>query len=449
MQKTQSDEPVGRSYWQEAKLTILLALPLIVGQIGQMLIGLADTIMIGKIGVVPLGASTFANTLLMVPLVSSMGLLAAVSIKVAQGRGRKDFAAVREAVRHGSWLACLYFALVFTVVMLLIPRLDLFDQPESVTAITPGYLKLVTWSLLPAMLALGWKYHGDALNHPWPSFWIFISGVFANIVLNWLLIYGNWGFPELGLEGAGWATLISRIYTAVAVFIWINHAPSVKKWAPRKWLRAWHIDEFKSMLHLGVPVALFLMMEVGMFSAGALVIGSLGEVPLAAHQVALTCSGITFMVPLGISMAITVRTGEVTGSGEHQRLKKILVSGWMFGLMSSFVSMAAFLLAGEWIAAQIVEQREVIVLAASLLIVAGVFQIVDGMQVISAAALRGIADVKIPAWMAGLSYWIIGVPVGAFLAKMTDFGAQGMWIGMASGLGVSAICQSVRAWKKF
>ena len=439
------------SFWFEARATLLLALPLIAGQVGQMLMGVADTVMIGRVGVVPLAASTFANTLLMVPFLFGVGLLTSISIRVAQGRGGKRHDDVKHALRHGTWLALGYGLVVVAMIMSLLPWLGNFGQPEEVVEAVPRYLTLAAISLVPAMVSMGWKNYGDALNRPWVPFWILLSGVAFNVLLNWIFIYGNWGMPALGLEGAGWATLIARSSVVVGLYFWLMKSPAVKDWAPQRWWGRWKKGEFRVLCRFGVPIGFQLLAEVGSFAAASLMIGTLGVVALAAHQVALTCASVSFMVPLGVAMAITVRMGEASGGADEQggqmRLRRILLGGWAYGLLFTGVSMTVFILGGRWLAAQIVMDPEVIHLATGLLVIAGVFQLVDGSQVISSSALRGMGDVVIPAWLGIFAYWGVAVPLSAYLAFSQGGGAYGVWWGLALGLGTAALLLGVRAWR--
>jgi len=305
----------GLSFISEARATLLLALPLIVGQVGQMLMGVVDTVMIGHVGVVPLAASTFANTLVMVPWLFGVGLLVSISIRVSRGRGGGRHDEVRGAMRHGTWLALVLGFLSLTILIGLVPWLGMFGQADEVVESAPVYLMLVACSLVPGFVSMAWKNFADALNRPWVPFWILMAGVGVNVFLNWLLIFGNWGLPGLGLEGAGWATLAARSSVVVGLYLWVTGSPRVNEWSPKRWWGGWNGNEFRGLLGLGVPIGLQLVAEVGAFSAGSLMIGSIGVIALAAHQVALTCASTSFMIPLGVAMAITVRMGEASGGG--------------------------------------------------------------------------------------------------------------------------------------
>ena len=446
------DQGVGvREYLTEAKETLLLALPLIAGQLGQMFIGLADTVMIGRVGTVALAASTFANTLLMVPLLFGVGLLTSVSIRVAKARGGQRHDDVKHALRHGTWLAFVYGLIVFVICLAVLPLLGNFGQVDEVVEAVPTYFLLVAVSLVPAMMAMAWKNYGDALNKPWVPFWIILAGVGLNVLLNWIFIYGNWGSPELGMEGAGVATLIARIVTVVMLFAWIILAPSICRWRPRRWWGSWKRGEFRVLLRLGVPIGLQLLAEMGAFTAATLMVGGLGVIALAAHQVAFICTSVAFMVPLGIAMAITVRMGAAAGvedvAGRVRQLRSILIGGWGFGLIFSTLSMVLFISCGRFIAQQIVTEPAVVDLATSLLVIAGLFQVVDGSQVISSSALRGMGDVVVPAWAGAFAYWGVSVPLGFYLIYHAGSGAAGAWWGLAIGLGVAAVLLGVRAWR--
>lgn len=441
-------EPMLRpSFARECRDTLALAIPLISGQLGQMMMGVADTVMIGRVGVVELGASTFANTLLSIPYVLSIGLLSSVSVRVSNARGAERPEDAQDALRHGTWIALGCALVVLALFVGGVPLLHLFGQPADVTARAPGYLLLVAVSMIPAMLSMVWKNHADALNQPWIPFWILFGGVLANVGLNWLLIWGHWGFPVWGLEGAATATLIARIGTALAMFLWLTRSTTMRAWCPPRWRTRLQLKVFADLLKIGIPASLHLLTEVGAFAAAALLIGTLGKNALAAHQVAITCAATTFMVPLGVAMAMTVRIGELAGAKEHFRMRRVLMGGWLYGIAFMTLSALGFLIGGPWIAQQFVADAGVISVAAKLLIIAGIFQLFDGLQVVSGGALRGIGDVRVPAWIALIAYWLVALPVGAILVR-SGLGAPAMWIGLASGLAVAAVALGWRAWRR-
>lgn len=435
------------SFGAECRQTLTLAFPLIAGQLSQMLMGVVDTVMVGRIGVVPLGAATFANTLLSVPLILGIGLLTSVSVRTSNARGAGNPGEAQSVMRHGLWLALGYGLLVVAAFALLLPWLGLFHQPPEVTAQTPRFLMICAISLVPALLTVACKDHADALNHPWPSFWISFGSVGLNVLLNWLFIWGHWGVPALGLEGAAWATLIARTTSAVVMFTWLIRSKTLRGWIPTRWFERCQWTGFTSLLSIGLPASFGLLTEVGAFAAASLLIGTLGTAALAAHQVAITCAATTFMVPLGVGMALTVRVGQAVGAGQRPRLHRILGTGWLFAVGFMATSALTFLILREPIARLFVSDPAVIAIATHLLVIGGVFQLVDGLQVVSANALRGVGDVHVPAVCTLIAYWGLALPIGSALAFFGGFGPDGMWIGLAIGLAAAAAALSHRAWR--
>ncbi len=442
---TKLDPP---SLWQEGRTTMRLAVPLVFGQLAQMLMGVVDTVMIGQVGTVELAASAFANSLLMVPLVFGVGLLSSVAMQTAHAGGAGDTETGRATLRNGVGLAVALGILTALGFGLLLPLLSWFGQPAEVSAAAPVYLFTCAVSLTPALLGMALKNQADALNSPWPPLWIMLGGVGLNAVLNWLWIYGHAGFPAFGLEGAGYATLTSRVVTAVALLWWMRRSRRLRNWIPDRWLSGGCWAGLVQLLRLGLPAGLHLLAEVSIFMVAALMVGSLGVVPMAAHQITVTCASVTFMVPLGIAMAVTVRVGELTGAGQSHRRRSVLLGGWLLGGLAALASMTVFFGLGREVAWQFVRDAAVVELAVPLLIVAGFFQLGDATQVISAGALRGVYDVKWPALLACGIYWGVALPLSWVFAFPLGLGAKGVWAGLAAGLGVAGVVLGGRAWIK-
>ena len=292
--------------------------------------------------------------------------------------------------------------------------------------------------MLPALVAHACKQFSEALNHPWPPTFILLGGVLLNVLLNWILIYGNWGAPALGLEGAGWATLIARLVMALCLIGYVVRAPALRAFQPARWRAAFSRERFRRLLSLGWPVAAQHLLEVSAFVFAALMMGWISANAIASHQIAITCAATTFMFPLGIGMASCIRVGQAWGAGQHARMRRIgfVGIGLAAGVMSVFA--VVFVVAGGPIARLFVGSPVVVQLTGQLLLVAAVFQIADGVQIAAISALRGLTDVRVPAMIAVFAYWIIAVPLGAALAFPAGQGAVGMWIGLATGLGVAA-----------
>jgi len=425
-----------RATLRELRPTLRLAAPITAGQVGQMLMGVADTIMIGHVGTLALAACAFANNLLIVIAVTGYGVLTAVSIRVSHAHGAGVAPAMARALHGGLGLSVIMGLLGATLLHFIYPAFHFLGQAPGVVEEAQNYMLIVGWSLIPAWLLSSARSYLEAQSRPWPAFWIMFGGVILNVVLNYVLIYGKLGAPAMGLTGAGWATLISRVVTVGGLlwFVWAGRSrPSERCGFDREWWR----DQW-ALFRLGLPAGLQLLSEVGAFAVAALLIGRLGAVPLAAHQIAITCASTTFMVPLGIAIASTVRIAQAMGAGRIDLLRPIAAGSWAIGLVFMALFAALFLIFNTPIAAAFVREPDVIKLAASLLVIAGIFQLVDGVQVVGSGLLRGLRDTTGPMLITVTAYWLVALPLGTWLALVAGDGAPGMWLGLALGLLVAA-----------
>ncbi|MGC6466994.1 MAG: MATE family efflux transporter [Akkermansiaceae bacterium] len=433
-------------YFREGKATLILALPLMAGQVSQMLMGVVDTFMIGRIGTVELAASTLAHAILHIPLMVGIGVSIAVSIKVSQARGAEAPEKAKEAGQHGFFLGVLIGLVTFLLSLGLIPLLPYLGQDPLVVERMPNFFLLVSASMVAAMISMTSRSHADAMAHPWPAFWIILSGVLLNVFLNWLLIGGNWGAPKMGLEGAGLATLLARVISVLGLLWWLRRSPLMRNWIPDNWFHWPDRAKLGRFWHIAWPASLQVSAEMSAFIAASLVIGSLGAAALAAHQVAITCVATIFMVPLGISMAATVQSGEAWGAKDLHRERAILVSAWVMGLLFSTVFVFVFSLCNEVIAGWFLTENEPLQIAAGLFLIAAVFQLGDHSQILSSGVLRGFDDVRTPALMTFVAHWVVGMPLGAVLCFGVGMGAAGMWWGLSAGLTFAALFLGRRAW---
>lgn len=425
-----------KQHLHELRSTVFLAFPIMAGQVGQMLMGLADTAMIGRAGVLPLAACSFANILTSIFLLTGLGIMTSVSVRVSHAHGAGRSSEAGSALRAGLILAISIGLPMAILLHLLSFRLDLFGQPGAVAEESRLYLIITGWSLLPVMAGLALKNFSEAINRPWVPFWLTLAGVAFNVVLNYVFIYG-WGpVPALGLTGAGIATLLARIATTAGLAWYVWRAPACRAgWAGLE-KNPFHIRHLEPLWILGLPVGLQLLFEVGSFAVATMMMGWIGVTALAAHQIALTCAATTFMFPLGVAMAVTIRIGHAVGAHEFGRVRPI-GSGALF-LSAAIMGAAAllFFFHGPVIASWFVVDETTRRLTAALFIIAAIFQIFDGLQVVAVGALRGLADVKVPMAFMFTAYWIIALPFGYLTAFTLGWGPAGIWGGLAIGLAV-------------
>ncbi len=431
-------------YRQEIRPTLALALPIIVGQVSQMLMGVTDSVMIGHAGTIPLAASSFGGTVFGIFYVIGIGMMVPVSIFVSRAHGANRPEDAGEYLRHGVVIAIAFGALETLVLYFLSTRLADFRQPTEVVAIVRPFFLLIGVSITPVLLYLVVRQFAEAMGRPWVPMIVMLGGVGLNAALNWIFIYGHWGVPALGLTGAGISTLTSRTLGALIIFAWVRADRTTRLGWPRHWFAPLSWPRLREMLHVAIPAAGMLGFESSAFSFSTIMVGWLGAIPLAAHQIALTCASFSFMFPLGLSMAAGMRVSRAVGAGERHRLQPIAFTAMALSVAMTGTFGLAFGLAGHAISTWFVHDAPVVAMAAQLLIVAGLFQLFDGWQVNGAASLRGITDVKVPAIITFAAYWVISLPVGYLLGIRGPLGALGIWIGIAGGLAFAAIFLAVR-----
>ena len=430
----------------ENRKTLALAFPIVAGFLGQMLIGLVDTVMVGWVGVLPLAACAFGNTILSVPLIIGFGLLSSVSVRASHAFGSGNPALAGECLRGGSLLSLLMGGALAVTAHASLPFLHFLGQPPEVNQAVGDYFLLCAWSFIPIFITGTAKNVCESLSKPWPPFWIMIGAVFLNVFLNWIFIFGNLGAPAMGLTGAGLATLLSRIAAMLGVLLYCSQALS-GIW-PKRWLAPGLVAESRRLFRIGIHSAGLNLSEVTSFSIGSVMMGWLGMVPLAAHQIALSCAATTFMVPLGIGQAVSVRVSQARGSGETEKIRPIIRGALAMTVFVMSIFAAIFLTLGNSIADCFVDDAAVRALTVQLLVLAGVFQVFDGLQIVSSGALRGFADTKVPFLIGMISYWALALPTSWLAAFPLGYGARGIWFGLVLGLGFAAAAMGARVHKK-
>jgi putative efflux protein, MATE family len=420
----------------ELRATLALAVPMMIGQFGQMLMGITDTLVLGRVGIVPLAAVGFSNTLVGTLYVGGIGLLASIGIFAAQAHGANLEKEKIEVMRSALWLSLLAGVAAAMLIGLLLPVLHIFGQPAPIEMAARPYLAIVGFSLVPALGSMAAKTFCEALGKPVMPTVILYLGITLNLLLNLPLVFGWMGIPALGLLGSAIATLVSRFFVlagTLAYSLFLSRLPwSALAFSRVDWRRV------GALFRVGVPVCCQYLAEVGAFSFGAVMMGWIGTVALASHQVVLTCAATTFMFPLGISMAAAVRIGHAIGSQAYAALRRIAFGAVGISASVSACFAAIYFAGGREIAGLFTSESMVLDLAARLMVVAGIFQIADGIQVTAAGCLRGLADVRLPMVIGFFCYWAVAMPTAFVVAFLVPLGATGIWIGFAAGLFVAA-----------
>ncbi len=428
----------------DIRVTFRLAYPVMIGQLGHMMMGVVDSIMVGRLGPTPLAAAALANSLFFLILVIGLGITYAITPLVAMAVGRQRPGECGTVLRQGL-LVCLVTAGVLALVILGISRLlPWLNQPAGVTAAVPPYLRILGLSIVPVMVFQVYRQFSEGVSQMIPPMIITIAANVVNAFFNWILIFGHFGLPAMGLVGSGWSTLISRCCMAVALVVFVLKARRYRVYHPDFHYRTVDWSIIRRLLKLGLGSGFQNFFEVGAFAGAAVMIGWLGTDALAAHQIALNLAALTFMCAVGVSAASSIRVGNAMGMKDRQAVRRAgfaaLVSAG--GMMMIFGVL--FVLLRHVLPTLYIDNPRVIEIAASLLIVAALFQMSDGIQVAGLGILRGMEDAKIPTLITFAAYWVIGLPGGYLLGFRLGWGVQGVWVGLMLSLTASAIMLSWR-----
>ncbi|HEX7675675.1 MAG TPA: MATE family efflux transporter [Bdellovibrio sp.] len=428
----------------ESKLLLKLAGPIIVGQVGQNLIQLADTLLVGALGPVALGASAFAGSLFIVFLIFGLGILAPTTALFAKMQGQENFPHGGVLLRHSLAVALGISAVLIAAIYLLIPHLAWFGQRAEILSLGMPFLKIITWSILPSMIYQCYKQFTDGIGKTKVGMYVMIAGVIINVALNYVLIHGSYGFPRLGLNGSAWATLIARTLMAFGMVLYVHLHPKFKVYMAERWIHNFDHQILKSMLRLGIPTGFTYFFEVGAFSSAAVMMGWFGAIPLAAHQITISLASTSFLITLGIGIAASIRVGFEMGRGDyslarHAGFTAIKIGGFYMGLCA-----LGFFFLRHWFPTFYVTDPDVIEWAARFFVVVAIFEIFDGVQAVSIGALRGMSDTQWPGIIAFFAYWVMGLPGGYLLAFHLGAGPVGIWLGLLIGLIFASVFLSWR-----
>jgi MATE family multidrug resistance protein len=417
-------------------LTLRLALPLIIAEVGWMSMGIVDTIMVGRLpdSAVAIGATGLGQSLYHSLAIFGGGLLLGLDTFVAQAYGRKDLHDARISLVNGLFLALALTPILMLAVSFWPPLMQHFGISAELVEPMRPFLHALNWGTLPLLTYFALRRYLQAENVVLPIMFALISANVVNAIGDWALIYGHLGLPAMGITGSGWATCVARIYMAgvlAVTLLWVESKRSLPKWTG-----AVRIDlrRVTALLKLGAPAATQILLEIGAFAAATALVARLGPVPLSGHEIALNCAALTFMVPLGISSAAAVRVGQQLGRRDPAGARRAGWSAIVLGAGFMTCSGLVFVSIPSWIARLFSPDLVVIRTGARLLLVAAAFQLFDGLQTVATGALRGAGDTKTPMLANFVAYWLIGLPVGYLLCFKLGWGAVGVWIGLCAGL---------------
>ncbi|GAB5446430.1 MATE family efflux transporter [Gymnodinialimonas sp.] len=434
------------------RATLKLGLPLIGGQLAQTFIGVTDTVMTGWYGVEELAAVALGSNYFHLILILGMGFGLAVMPMVASAAAREDEAQVRRVTRMGLWISLAFAAAVMPLFWFSEALLLLAGQTPQVSADAQTYLRIAGWAIWPGVLLVVLRSHLSALERPNIVLWAWLGGVVLNAFVNWVLIFGNLGAPELGIAGAAAASVFTHLLIFAILALYAARAEGLRHFAlfTRFWRPDW--EALVQVFRLGWPIAITLLSEAGLFMATMIMMGWIGTLELAAHGIALQIISVTFMVHIGLSSAATVRVGRRWSQNDAPGLRQsalaaLLLSGLMVAATIILLLALAEPLVGLFVDPSDPLRPQIIAIGASLLVVACFFQLVDAAQVMALGLLRGVQDTSIPMVYACISYWLVGMPLAYILGFPMGWEGEGIWAGLAIGLAVAGIVLVIRFWR--
>ena len=441
------------NYTKEFKYNWQLAAPVILGMLGHTFVSFVDNIMVGQLGTAELAAVSLGNSFMFIAMSLGIGFSTAITPLIAEADAAQDFINGKASFKHGLFLCSVLGVLMFLAVFFAKPLMYLMNQPIEVVELAIPYLDLVAVSLIPLIIFQAYKQFSDGLSMTrYPMYATIVANI-INAILNYLLIFGKFGFPELGIVGAAYGTLASRIIMVWFVWFLLKREQRSKAFITDIKLFVLNKLMLKKVIHLGAPSAMQMFFEVAIFTAAIWLSGLLGKNPQAANQIALNLSSMTFMVATGLSVASMIRVGNQKGLKNYVELRRIAFSIFLLGIILATCFALFFFMFHDILpklyvnfndTENLIDNTEVVSIASKLLIAAAIFQISDSIQVLVLGALRGLQDVKIPTLITFISYWLIGFPISWYFGKADAYGSFGIWLGLLAGLTTAAILLYIR-----
>ncbi|MBU2527223.1 MAG: MATE family efflux transporter [Bacteroidetes bacterium] len=424
-----------------------------IGQLGHVLVGFVDNVMVGQLGATPLAAVSLGNSLIFIALSLGIGFSYAITPLMAQSDGSGNVVEGQRYFRHGVMLCLLNGLILWGILYASYPLLSRLSQPEEVVVLAIPYLKIVAFSMLPLMLFQGFKQAADGLSVTKVAMAATLLANLLNVLFNYTLIYGKFGFPRMEIEGAAWGTALSRIFMVIFMIYFLKNHKKCKIYMQHFTSIQVNKAYFTKIIKIGLPSAMQMFFEVGIFSATILLAGTLGTLSQAANQIALNLASMTFMIAVGLGVTATIRVGNQKGKQDFEALRRIGHSVFLLVILIEAVFAVLFLILRNYLpllyldldnSLQLADNSLVIAEAAILLVIAGFFQLSDGIQVVVLGALRGLQDVRVPTYITFVAYWLIGFPTSYFLGKADVLGSLGIWLGLLTGLSAAAAMLYIR-----
>lgn len=449
---------------QEVRKTFNLAVPIMIGLLGQQFLQWTDSLMIGRgLGVDPLAGASFGGQIVSIFLIVGYGLCAAVHVMVSQAYGARSLDETESTVRHGLVVSCGYSVVAGLLITVGIDGAYLLGQPPHLVEIAQPYIILLGWSILPTVIYQCFRNCAEAYENTWIPLWVLIASILLNVFLNWVFIFGNLGAPRMEVTGAGLATLLARTAAALIMAWMVIRDPRYRISRAVLALHRITASVANRVLAIGVPTAFQILFEIGTFTFAILFMGWLGAEEVAAHQIAINFVGLTFMVPLGMGFALTIRVGHAIGEGDRERARRIGFSGIAFAALFMSACAVVFFLFRETLPHLFLDPEDpatpaVALLAGQFLVLAALFQLFDGAQVTAICSLRGTGDVRVPTMLQFVAFWVISMPLAVILAfgpvnplpggwvlpLNADLGGVGVWIGLLIALALAATFLTLR-----
>jgi len=435
-------------YTKEFSYNLRLAYPVILGMLGHTLIGIVDNFMVGNLGSTELAAVSLGNSFIFIGMSLGIGFSTAITPLIAEADAEKDHKKIRTTFHHGLLLCTILGIAVFILIVLSKPIMNLMNQPEAVVKLAKPYIDWVAFSLIPVIVFQGYKQFADGLSQTKYSMYAIYLANVVHIFFNYVLIYGVWGFPKLGILGAALGTVISRIMMVVFMHYIMKYNVIFKKYFKNFSFKEIRKSILMKIIDLGFPSAMQMLFEVTLFTAAIWLSGSLGKNSQAANQIALIMASTTFMFAMGFSVTAMIRLSYHKGMRDFKNLIKVARSIFLLTILFEAFFGLIFVVFHNYLphfflnmtdSTQALDNTEIILIASKLLLVAAVFQISDGVQVVVLGALRGLQDVKIPMYITFVAYWIVGFPISYLLGIHTNLGATGIWMGLLAGLTSAAL----------